>query len=98
MVDKKSHAPISDNVENLYEIKLKGHLDENWEDWLGGLEISNDEHGYSLLTGIIPDQAALHGILLQIRDLGLTLISIAPKYIDNETSKRDGRNAKRNSE
>jgi hypothetical protein len=41
---------------------------------LGGLEIAHDAKGYSLLTGIVPDQAALHGILAQIRDLGLTLI------------------------
>jgi hypothetical protein len=76
MSDKKTRAPMTDNTENLYEIKIKGHLDEHWSDWLGGMEITQDRHGNSLLTGNIPDQAALHGILNQIRDLGLTLISI----------------------
>jgi hypothetical protein len=59
-----------------YEIRLRGHLEEHWSDWLGGLTISHDAEGYSLLTGAVPDQAALHGILAQIRDLGLILISI----------------------
>jgi len=54
-------------------------LEEHWSDWLGGLEISHDAQGYSLLTGMVRDQAALHGILAQIRDLGLPLISITPK-------------------
>ena len=62
----------------MYEIKIKGSLEEHWSDWLGGLEITHDGYGNSLLTGIIPDQAALHGILTQIRDLGLILISISP--------------------
>jgi len=75
---------MKDNIENLYEIKIKGHLDEHWSDWLGGLEITQDEHGNSFLTGIVPDQAALHGILNQIRDLGLTLVSIKPIISDDE--------------
>jgi hypothetical protein len=62
-----------------YTIKIKGYLEEHWSDWLGGFEISHDAQGHSLLTGDVPDQAALHGILAQIRDLGLTLISIIPQ-------------------
>ena len=84
MSDKKINTPMTDNTENLYEIKIKGHLDEHWSDWLGGLEITQDKHGNSFLTGIVLDQAALHGILNQIRDLGLTLISIKPMISDNE--------------
>jgi hypothetical protein len=72
-----------------YEIKIKGQLEEHWSDWLGGLEIAQDEQGNSLLTGFIPDQAALHGILAQIRDLGLNLISIAPKDVDAEPRKEN---------
>jgi hypothetical protein len=63
----------------VYEIRLRGHLEEQWSDWLGGLAISHDAEGYSLLLGAVSDQAALHGILAQIRDLGLTLISITPQ-------------------
>ena len=53
---------------------------------MGGLSITHDLQGNSLLTGFIPDQAALHGILAQIRDLGLTLISITPQGIEDENT------------
>ena len=86
MIDKKSPAPSTEDTGIPYEIKIKGHLNEHWSEWLGGLEISQDGHGNSLLVGVVPDQAALHGILMQIRDLGLTLISIQPKNSDNETN------------
>lgn len=68
----------------VYDIKLRGHLAEYWSDWLGGLEIHHDAQGYSLLSGVVPDQAALHGILAQIRDLGLPLISIIPRHGSDE--------------
>ncbi len=58
-----------------YEIKVKGHVDEEWSAWLGDMTVAYDDEGNTLLSGRIPDQAALHGILAQIRDLGLTLIS-----------------------
>jgi hypothetical protein len=61
-----------------YEIKVAGHLDEHWSGWLGGLAITHEENGCTLLTGVIPDQAALHGILGQIQELGLTLIWLKP--------------------
>lgn len=79
MVDRKTSSPINgeDGIE--YEIKIKGYLEERWSDWLGGLEISHDGHGNSLLRGVVSDQAALHGILNQIRDLGLTLIELRPQ-------------------
>ncbi len=59
-----------------YEIMVAGHLDEHWSEWLGGLVIDHDNQGNTLLAGVIPDQAALHGILLKIRDLGLHLVSL----------------------
>ncbi len=62
-----------------YEIKIKGLLDQEWSEWLGDLQIAYDDAGNTLLSGSIADQAALHGILGQIRDLGLTLISIIPQ-------------------
>ena len=86
MVDRKASTSTDGKAGPEYEIKIKGYLDENWSDWLGGLKIAQDEQGYSHLTGIIPDQAALHGILNQIRDLGLTLISITSKGTDDKTS------------
>jgi hypothetical protein len=59
-----------------YEIKIKGHLDQQWSDWLAGMKLSYQEEDVSLLSGSLPDQAALHGLLERIRDLNLTLISV----------------------
>lgn len=61
-----------------YQIKIKGHLDEKYAVWFGRLEFEQTAEGDTLLTGLIPDQAALHGILARCRDLGLTLISVNP--------------------
>lgn len=71
---------------DFYEIKIEGHLDVNWSEWLGGMEISHDEDGYTLLRGVIPDQAALHGVLGQIRDLSLVLVSLKPAGIEKSRS------------
>jgi hypothetical protein len=59
-----------------YQIRVKGHLDETLGSWFEGFTISNQEDGDALLTGPIQDQAALHGILNRISNLGLTLISV----------------------
>ena len=58
-----------------YQIHLKGVLDLKWKDWFDGIEITYT-NGDSLLTGKLPDQAALHGILSKINDLGLLIISV----------------------
>jgi hypothetical protein len=60
----------------LYQIRVKGHLDETLESWFEDFTIANQEDGDALLTGHIQDQAALHGILNRISNLGLTLISV----------------------
>ncbi len=62
----------------LYEIRLKGHLDDRWADRFEGLTITLEDNGDTLLTGPVRDQAALHGMLKKVRDLGLLLISINP--------------------
>jgi len=59
-----------------YEIRLKGHLEARWEQWFDGLTIILEENGNTLLSGPLADQAALHGILKKVRDLGLTLLSV----------------------
>lgn len=88
VADKEMIANGNADEAMAYEIKVRGYLAERWRDWLGGLEISHDGQGYSLLTGVVPDQAALHGILAQIRDLGLPLISITPQDTDDEEQAR----------
>lgn len=61
---------------NLYEIRLKGHLDSRWADWFDGLTITLEDSGDTCLTGSVIDQAALHGLLKKVRDVGLTLQSV----------------------
>jgi hypothetical protein len=59
-----------------YEIRVRGPIDPSWSDWFGGLEVSLTGTGDTLLSGLVVDQTALHGILLRIRDLSLELISL----------------------
>lgn len=60
-----------------YEIRLQGRLDPRWTAWLDGLDLSETEDGTTVLRGQVRDQAALHGVLLKLRDIGLPLISVA---------------------
>ena len=86
MTTQKQNASKPDQstfLENggVYEIKIKGHLDEHWKQWFEGMEmgrVTNGETGEecTLLTGLIVDQPALHGVLAKIRDLNLHLLSV----------------------
>ncbi|MEQ8677769.1 MAG: hypothetical protein RLP44_23320 [Aggregatilineales bacterium] len=60
----------------VYEVRLKGHLGDDWNDWFGGVTVTLQADGTTVLTCHVIDQAALHGLLRQIRDLGLPLISV----------------------
>ncbi|MBK8934229.1 MAG: hypothetical protein IPM76_18315 [Chloroflexi bacterium] len=70
----------------IFEIRLQGHLGEEWTSWFEGMAITLTEDGDTVLTGPVVDQAALHGIL-KVRDLGLTLISVNPCEMIVETDK-----------
>ena len=59
----------------VYQIRIKGHLGSQWMDWFGGLTITLEDNGETLLTCLVVDQAALHGLLRKVRDLGMPLIS-----------------------
>ncbi len=75
MPDSVSH--ITNPGESMvYEIRFKGHLGAEWADWFGGLSITLEANGITLLTGQAADQAVLYGWLKKIRDLGLSLLSV----------------------
>ncbi len=59
-----------------YRIRVRGHLHDRWSDWLEGLVIHLQEDGTTVLVGPVVDQAALHGVIIRIRDLGLPLLSV----------------------
>ena len=59
-----------------YEIRLKGHLDDRWAAWFGDLTLTREDNGETLLTSPVVDQAALHGLLRKVRNLGMPLISV----------------------
>ena len=60
----------------VYQIRIKGHLGREWADWFEGLTLTALDNGETLLTGAVVDQAALHGVLRKVRDVGLPLLSV----------------------
>ena len=68
----------------LYQIRVKGHLDEHWSSWLEGLSMTHLESGETLLSGPLADQAALHGVLHKLENLGVPLIAVYPVSSEEE--------------
>ena len=69
-----------------YRIRIDGHLDQRWADWFDEMTVSREADGTTLLRGPVVDQAALHGLLQTIRDLGLPLLSVTPDPTEESPS------------
>lgn len=84
MTDRKRRKIMADTLDlktdpshaMVYQIRVKGHLGSQWTDWFGGLTVTMEDNGETLLTGPVVDQAALHGLLKKVRDLGMPLVSV----------------------
>jgi hypothetical protein len=83
-------TPIDGNRDEVgdYEIRLKGHLDRRWVTWFEGLTLSLESDGTTVIHGPVSDQAALHGLLQRVRDVGLPLVSVIRIGSDHETRRR----------
>ena len=75
MTDRQTPTPDRPETGD-YEIRLTGHLDAHWADWFDGLAVSGEPDGTTVISGRIADQAALHGVIQRVRDLGLPLVSV----------------------
>ncbi len=84
--------PMTDSSQPMvYQIRIKGHLSERWADWFEGMIITREENGDTLLTGPVIDQAALHGLLKKVRDVGMQLIAVNrvnPKQAEESIDKK----------
>ena len=75
-MDERRGSPDVRREARRYEIRLKGRLDSSWAGWLGGMSLTHAADGTTVLAGPVADQAALHGLLQKLRDMGVTLISV----------------------
>ncbi|MGD8402596.1 MAG: hypothetical protein PVJ21_02975 [Anaerolineales bacterium] len=75
-MSKVHNSNLNSEESMIYQIRIKGHLDHQWRDWFEDANITLDENGDTLLTCSVVDQAALHGLLKKVRDLGIPLLSV----------------------
>jgi hypothetical protein len=75
-MESTTHHATPDQPPARYEIRVNGVLDSHWSAWFEGLAVTSDETGQTTITGVVADQAALHGLLAKVRDLGLPLLSV----------------------
>jgi hypothetical protein len=73
----------------LYEIRIEGHLGSSWSSWFEGMTIRHEPSGETVLRGALPDQTAVHGVLMKIRDLGMPLVAVT--RLDAPDTRRAGR-------
>ena len=88
-MDKRRGSHDDRHEAHRYEIRLKGRLDSSWAEWLGGMSLTHAGDGTTVLIAPIVDQAALHGLLQKLRDLGITLISVNEDEIDPPIGRDD---------
>lgn len=81
MTERHTSTPESREA-GRYEIRLTGHLDPHWTAWFDGLTVRRESDGTTVIRGQVADQAALHGLLQRVRDLGLPLVSVTPVEAD----------------
>ncbi|MBE0672489.1 MAG: hypothetical protein IH588_18080, partial [Anaerolineales bacterium] len=74
MSDRNDHK--TNNQPMIYQIRIKGHLGPQWQDWFDGMTMMLEENGETVLTGPVADQPALHGLLKKVRDLGMSLVAV----------------------
>jgi hypothetical protein len=78
-----SETPTGDHQDSeRYEIRLKGHLAPRWAAWFDGLSLTNENDDTTIIHGLVADQAALHGLLQKVRDIGLPLVSVTRVELD----------------
>jgi len=75
-MSNKRYPKTDSSQPMIYQIRINGHLGHQWTDWFDGLTITLEDNGDTLLTGLVVDQAALHGLLKKVRDLGMPLLSV----------------------
>jgi hypothetical protein len=75
-MSNKLNSKTDPGQPTVYQIRIVGHLGRQWTDWFGGLTITLEDNGDTLLTGPLVDQAALYGVLRRVRDLGMPLLSV----------------------
>ena len=75
-MSNKLNVHIEASQPMIYQVRIKGHLGRQWTEWLGGMTITPEENGDTLLTGPVVDQAALYGLLRKVRDVGMPLLSV----------------------
>jgi len=74
------NSEIDPSEPMVYQIRIRGHLGREWADWFEGLSITLEDNGDMLLTGPVVDQAALHGLLRKVRDVGMALVSVSSVF------------------
>lgn len=92
MSDKGNDKPTPQEP-MIYQIRIKGHLDQRWRDWFENATITLEENGDTLLTLPVVDQAALHGLLKKVRDLGMPLLSVN-RIVPDQNSIRSSKKEK----